>query len=169
MAWQTPKINWQTGDIPGANDFNRSEGNIQHLAYLLHAGWMEPSDDVLFSADTERMVETAGWQVVKSFRIYNPGRYRIKLEAAVVGGPAPYARNLIRVAGVVITGLTHSYKSITIDTSEFAIGPRYITVEGTAVIPDGYSEIYGYHPKVRNVRVCGRLTLNRPVEEVVLD
>lgn len=170
MAWQTPKINWQTGDIPGANDFNRIEGNIKHLSDLLYSGWVEPSDNVLFSADTERVVETAGWKVVKSFRVYNPGRYRIKLEAAVGGGPAPYARTLIRVAGVGITGLNDSYKSLTIDTSEFSVGPRYITVEAAASIADGTSsEIYNYFPRVRNVRVCGTLTLNRPIEGVVLD
>lgn len=28
MAWQTPKTNWQAGDIPGAGDFNRIESNI---------------------------------------------------------------------------------------------------------------------------------------------
>src|SRR5690606_38632297 len=104
-----------------------------------------------------------------SFRIYNPGRYRIKLEAAVGGGPAPYARTLIRVAGVGITGLNDSYKSLTIDTSEFSVGPRYITVEAAAIIADGYSEIYSYYPRVRNVRVCGRLTLNRPEAGVIID
>jgi hypothetical protein len=31
MAWQTPKTNWQAGDIPGAGDFNRIEGNTQYL------------------------------------------------------------------------------------------------------------------------------------------
>jgi hypothetical protein len=31
MAWQTPKTNWKTGDIPLAGDFNRIEGNIQEL------------------------------------------------------------------------------------------------------------------------------------------
>jgi len=31
MAWQTPKTNWTSGDIPVANDFNRIEGNIQEL------------------------------------------------------------------------------------------------------------------------------------------
>ena len=33
MAWQTPKTNWgQAGQtVPGAGDFNRIEGNIQHL------------------------------------------------------------------------------------------------------------------------------------------
>lgn len=31
MAWQTPKTNWGTGDIPVADDFNRIEGNIQEL------------------------------------------------------------------------------------------------------------------------------------------
>ena len=33
MAWQTPKTNWgQPGQtVPGADDFNRIEGNIRHL------------------------------------------------------------------------------------------------------------------------------------------
>jgi len=31
MAWQTPKTNWATGDIPVADDFNRIEGNVQEL------------------------------------------------------------------------------------------------------------------------------------------
>ena len=31
MAWQTPKTNWASGDIPVADDFNRIEGNIQEL------------------------------------------------------------------------------------------------------------------------------------------
>ena len=31
MAWQTPKTNWATGDIPVADDFNRIEGNTQYL------------------------------------------------------------------------------------------------------------------------------------------
>jgi len=164
-----PKINWVAGDIPGASDFNRIEGNIQHLYHLSHTGWMEPSDDVLFSADTERTIETTGWQVVKSFRIYNPGGYRIKLEAKVWGGPSPHRRTLVRVAGVGITGLDDSYKSIIHDISAFTIGPRYINIEANASLADGYSEIYNYYSAIRNVRVCGTLTLNRPIEGVVLD
>lgn len=31
MAWQNPKTNWVAGDIPGAGDFNRSEGNAKYL------------------------------------------------------------------------------------------------------------------------------------------
>lgn len=31
MAWQNPKTNWVAGDIPGAGDFNRIEGNTQYL------------------------------------------------------------------------------------------------------------------------------------------
>ena len=31
MAWQNPKTNWVAGDIPGAGDFNRSEGNAEYL------------------------------------------------------------------------------------------------------------------------------------------
>jgi hypothetical protein len=31
MAWQTPKTNWVSGDIPVASDFNRIEENIQEL------------------------------------------------------------------------------------------------------------------------------------------
>lgn len=29
--WVPPKTNWQAGDVPGAEDFNRIEGNMQHL------------------------------------------------------------------------------------------------------------------------------------------
>lgn len=29
--WIPPKTNWQAGDIPGAGDFNRSEGNAEYL------------------------------------------------------------------------------------------------------------------------------------------
>ena len=31
MAWQTPKTDWQAGDVPGASDFNRAEGNSEYL------------------------------------------------------------------------------------------------------------------------------------------
>lgn len=31
MAWQNPKTDWETGDVPGAGDFNRTEGNTQFL------------------------------------------------------------------------------------------------------------------------------------------
>jgi hypothetical protein len=31
MAWQTPKTNWQAADVVIKDDFNRIEGNIQHL------------------------------------------------------------------------------------------------------------------------------------------
>ena len=36
MAWQTPKTNWQAGDIPGAGDFNRIESNIAALLIQLN-------------------------------------------------------------------------------------------------------------------------------------
>ena len=31
MEWQTPKTNWQAADVVSKDDFNRIEGNIQHL------------------------------------------------------------------------------------------------------------------------------------------
>lgn len=31
MAWQTPKTNWETGNVPSADDFNRIEENIAYL------------------------------------------------------------------------------------------------------------------------------------------
>jgi hypothetical protein len=31
MAWQTPKTNWGAADVPLPDDFNRIEGNTQHL------------------------------------------------------------------------------------------------------------------------------------------
>jgi hypothetical protein len=31
MAWETPKTDWIAADNPGANDFNRIEGNVASL------------------------------------------------------------------------------------------------------------------------------------------
>ena len=31
MSWQTPKTDWQAGDIPTPADFNRAEGNSEYL------------------------------------------------------------------------------------------------------------------------------------------
>jgi hypothetical protein len=31
MAWQTPKTDWQAGDVPVKDDFNRIEGNVGEL------------------------------------------------------------------------------------------------------------------------------------------
>jgi hypothetical protein len=31
MAWQTPKTDWQVGDVPSTADFNRIEGNTQAI------------------------------------------------------------------------------------------------------------------------------------------
>lgn len=31
MAWQTPKIDWATWDVPAASDFNRIEGNVDTI------------------------------------------------------------------------------------------------------------------------------------------
>ena len=37
MAWQTPKTNWQAAAVVSKDDFNRIEGNIQHLQDTLAA------------------------------------------------------------------------------------------------------------------------------------
>ena len=165
MTWQTPKTNWQAGDIPGAGDFNRIEGNIKHLNGLLYAGWVEPSDTVILQSTTTKEPTGSASQVVKRFLIVNPGRYRIKVEGRVWGGPT--TRNLIRVViggiSYVFTGWTEDYTTKVYDTPPIP-GMSYIDIEAMNSIGT-----YSYYSSVRKVQICGTLTLNRPIERVVFD
>lgn len=45
MAWQTPKTNWQAADVVSKDDFNRIEGNIQHLQDTKAAGAVQTALD----------------------------------------------------------------------------------------------------------------------------
>ena len=161
MAWQTPKTNWQAGDIPGAGDFNRIEGNIKHLNGLLYAGWVEPSDTVILQSTTTKQPTGSASQVVKRFLIVNPGRYRIKVEGRVWGGPG--SADLIRVAGHVFTNWSDTFSTKVYDTPPIP-GMSYIDIEAM----NGLGT-YNYYSSVRKVQICGTLTLNRPIERVVFD
>ena len=161
MAWQTPKTNWQAGDIPGAGDFNRIEGNIKHLNGLLYAGWVEPSDTVILQSTTTKQPTGSTLQVVKRFLIVNPGRYRIKVEGRVWGGPG--SADLIRVAGHVFTNWSDTFSTKVYDTPPIP-GMSYIDIEAMNSIGT-----YNYYSSVRKVQICGTLTLNRPIERVVFD
>ena len=161
MTWQTPKTNWQAGDIPGAGDFNRIEGNIKHLNGLLYAGWVEPSDTVILQSTTTKQPTGSTLQVVKRFLIVNPGRYRIKVEGRVWGGPG--SADLIRVAGHVFTNWSDTFSTKVYDTPPIP-GMSYIDIEAMNSIGT-----YSYYSSVRKVQICGTLTLNRPIERVVFD
>lgn len=88
--WQTPKTDWQAGDIPGAGDFNRIEGDIQWLKEDAARGgyFIMPSDAVIMTANAERAVEPtangSNWlrnsEVVKKFRLKYDGIYRVTFE-----------------------------------------------------------------------------------------
>ena len=67
MAWQTPKTNWQAADVVSKDDFNRIEGNIQHLQDTIGTGFgiaeaifieslYIQSNDLLQVADANKIV-----------------------------------------------------------------------------------------------------------------
>ena len=167
MAWQTPKINWQAGDIPGASDFNRIEGNIKHFNDLLYTGWVAPSDTVILQSTTTKQPTGSALQVMKRFLVINPGRYRVKVEGRVWGGPSPAVFNLIqvRVAGFthVFTNWSDSFSTKVFNTL-YIPGGTYIDIEAKNIIGT-----YSYYSAVRKVQICGTLTLNRPSNSIILE
>jgi hypothetical protein len=54
MAWKNPRINWNSSDVPTANDFNRIEGNIKELEPALgirtfvKSGTVETGNDYVY-------------------------------------------------------------------------------------------------------------------------
>lgn len=165
MAWQTPNINWQAEIVPGASDFNRIEGNIQHLAHLLYAGWVELSNTPILVSTTTKSPTGSASQIVKRFMVCNPGRYRIKVEGKVWGGPT--TRNLIRVViggiSYVFTGWTGDYTTKVYDTPPIP-GLSYIDIGAMNDLGT-----YSYYSSVRKVEICGTLTLNRPNDAILIE
>lgn len=90
MAWQNPKTNWVAGDIPGAGDFNRSEGNSEWLKgqtdELIKRSITRvviPSNEILLSAPLARSTPPSSTvtTLLKRFRLSYPGVYRLYYEA----------------------------------------------------------------------------------------
>lgn len=171
MPWEAPKTDWkgtdlgftpEEADVPGAGDFNRIEKNILYL----NKCWAIPSDNVLMTADTERS-SPAGGGVVKSFMITVPGRYRIRLDGRVTGGPGPGGYALITVRGVGFsrspTGWGENYITWNFDTPVI-LAPSVIEIELGRIIGT-----YSYWAAVKNVRICGTITEARPDAGVLLD
>ena len=85
MAWQTPKTNWgQAGQtVPGAGDFNRIEGNTQHLK------------DEIDSHKAENATLSEKGHV-------NHGIYNITLDTTWSGSSAPFSKTQT-VTGILAT------------------------------------------------------------------
>lgn len=160
--WIPPKIDyWDTPRPVGGEDYKRIEGNIQYLYCLSHTGWVEPSDTVILQSTTTKQPTGSTLQVVKRFLIVNPGRYRIKVEGRVWGGPG--SADLIRVAGHVFTNWSDTFSTKVFDTPPIP-GLSYIDIEAANSIGT-----YSYYSAVRKVQICGTLTLNRPEAGVIID
>src|SRR5690606_22448945 len=74
MAWQNPKTNWVAGDIPGAGDFNRIEGNTQYLANELWTR-VTPSSTIILSSTSSYSAQTTSYELAKQFQVRYPGWY----------------------------------------------------------------------------------------------
>ena len=164
--WIPPKIDyWDTPRPIGGGDLKRIEGNIKYLSDLLYTGWVEPSDTVIMQSTTTKEPTGSVSQVVKRFLVVNPGRYRIKVEGKVWGGPG--SANLIQVViggiSYVFTGWTENYTTKVYDTPPIP-GMSYIDIEAMNDLGT-----YNYYSAVRKVQICGRLTLNRPEAAVIID
>ena len=186
MAWQNPKKNWVAGDIPGAGDFNRIEGNAEYLKTQtdglkngsIKAGdalklggvvstafdiFYEPSNDVILNMPTFDYIHGAREKLTKRFQIAHTGRYKIIAQIRA-GGP---------------TGDV----SVTIQTSPSAVVARFdnivrddawhtyeLTFQGEAG-----QEYQMYLKKetqsgtlyMQNVKLCGRPRTARPAFKII--
>lgn len=113
MAWQNPKKNWVAGDIPGAGDFNRIEGNAEYLKTQtdglksgsikagdadtvdgVHARIIVPSTANLLSATAERYTPDSDTKpaILKRFKLGYPGICILRYQYRGGGNPAAPAK-----------------------------------------------------------------------------
>lgn len=155
MAWIPPKTNWPVEDIPGTEDFNRIEGNLQYLKnYCLV--WYEPSDEILLESLSQKTVRSESYATMKTFRLAYPGRYKItfeaRREAVQVGHNFDYAD--ILVWGPSTGTLTTSWKTFTFTYSvSTAHATHSILGRGRQVHYSGLGS--GLTVYIRNVRIYG--------------
>ena len=160
MSWQTPKTNWQVEDVPGVGDFNRIEGNIAALesGEVMPRGVLlrvVPSDEVILESNTRRGVYVDdGNRLVKEFALKYPGIYRFKCEV----------RNDASTTGSVtvsVSGGSDDSVNITIDDYWQPINFEISTGLYGSVVRVSLRS-YGRYTDIRNVKICGTLTMAEP-------
>lgn len=194
MAWQNPKTNWVAGDIPGAGDFNRIEGNAEYLKTQtdglkngsikagkakdadtvggVHAKIIVPSTSNLLSATAERYTPNSNVDpvILKRFKLGYPGKCNLRYEyrGSYSGAPA------IFTAELWMNNKIHSLIGSVKSGDE-----RYYTYETEVTIPFPAMEIvirgqsgkdtYGYirQGRVRNAYIRGSLIQIDPSIQVV--
>src|SRR5690606_21288511 len=99
------------------------------------------------------------------FLVINPGRYRIKVEGRVWGGPGSAGLIQVHVAGFthVFTNWSDTFSTKVFNTL-YIPGGTYIDIEAKNIIGT-----YSYYSAVRKVQICGTLTLNRPSNSIILE
>lgn len=189
--WQTPKTDWRgaaTGDdvydVPGSADFNRIESNTEYLKGLEDGSVMAgnaaklggqlpsfyatnyrivPSDTVILSLPTARQASYDNRVLIKEFRLKYPGIYRFKCEMRVGETEGKY-QGYCQISTPYGTAWT---------LSKYTAG-RYdlLTVDFGLPGTDGTIKVYAYATNsvsVRNVQICGTLTLAIPNNAVILN
>lgn len=153
--WIPPKTNWQAGDIPGAGDFNRSEGNLQHLKdYSLV--WCEPSNEILLESLAQKSVSSETYKTMKTFRLAYPGRYKVTFEARrddVTGLWMPNNARIYVFTQAQAVELTASWRTYTI-TGTVTSPVTTFNIQGAGkqtAVPGSYSAPLAVY--IRNVRI----------------
>lgn len=164
MAWVPPKTNWSVEDVPGVGDFERIEGNIAALesgevipkGVLIRA---VPSDEVILEANTQRDVHvTEGTKLVKEFVLKYPGIYRFKCEVR-------QSIDLGDTAGSVTVSVSGGSGGRIDISSAYNWQPKnleIITGLYGSVVRVSIRSDYTPYVYIRNVKICGTLTMAEP-------
>ena len=171
--WIPPKIDyWDTPRPVGGEDLKRIEGNIAALesgevmpkGVLLRA---VPSDEVILEANTQRSARVSeGEKMVKGFAIKYPGTYRLKCE---VRGDRDYDGERIgRIALGVALGFPDS-SGVSITTTKWRSKNLGFNIYGYGGAVWVYLQADRATVHIRNVKICGTLTMAEPEYAVLQD
>ena len=132
MAWQNPKTNWVAGDIPGAGDFNRIEGNTEYLKERVPL-WHGPSNDLIIQSTPEKIVSNQDFEIMKTIRLVHPGKYKLTVEAR---RGSMSSSNQRRYSEIKISGIN----AVVFDVSSTSWRPFTAEIEVTT---NGEISVYG--------------------------
>src|SRR5690554_5428584 len=78
--WIPPKTNWVAGDIPGAGDFKRIEGNTEWLNQNKSGRIAKPGTYHTLVANTQRTTNSVDHVLLKAIRVQLAGWYKVYYE-----------------------------------------------------------------------------------------
>lgn len=165
MAWQEPKLDYDSSTVPGSTHFNRIEGNIQFLNDKIDAGelYVIPSDNIILAADTERVkgfMLSGGTEqhsaIMKQLRVKLKGVYKLEFEGRInIGENGIFGSKIIFGGQTFLPNTSWSTYTANVLLDEGSVVQLIVQVGN----PNAGT---GFNFYVRNVRVKGSVVPKMP-------